>query len=180
MAVRLGNNKWNSGDYFYSDDFNDTFSYGGRLIQIITPTTLKIEQYRLKSAEFTVSELFNINPSFGLTDFDYLLFVIQIHTRSYTAFANSVTDYITIQTAPTNGTLSDSLPKTEVYKIFSYDASINSTLYNIFTHVHTLTEAEKTSGLDLNIILDSITSGTQGAITVVFEIKKIFVYGLKL
>lgn len=27
MAVRLGNNKWNSGDYFYSDDFNDTFNF---------------------------------------------------------------------------------------------------------------------------------------------------------
>lgn len=50
MAVRLGNNKWNSGDYFYSDDFNDTFLniFGNVILQTArTSNPIDIERKEL-------------------------------------------------------------------------------------------------------------------------------------
>jgi len=177
MAVRIGSNKWNAGDYFYAEDFNDTFQYGATLLQIITPSNLNIS-VSSQSGTFTTSEIFSITPSFGLISFDTLLFVIHYKSHLNYGFEKRTSHYITLQTRPMGGVFTDSLPETEVYYLqTSSNGGVGNTVNEIYVHTHELTNDEKNDNVEINI---EIKVYNENDPSTTFEIKKILVYGVTL
>ena len=169
MTIRntnLGGTDWSDGEVLDAADLNDTFDalvYGVKVDQIYTDTGFDVAVSGASQDTSNSQELTTISAE-KLSGMNYVVIEITafFDAKKHGGVTSKSSCYLQIETKDVGGSYTDTFPSTIVHEVDSEnsDSGDSTSVVSIktFKWVHTLTNDEKSAGLDIKITARGVTS----------------------
>jgi hypothetical protein len=153
-------NTFTSGaDTNFSGKLNDNFNASGKVLEIYSGTGFDNSS---NTFSYTAAEIAG-------ADYIKIELGLRILANDTTSFSSTKSAGLTIKTAESGGTLSNSLSRVEIWrerKIQQDDyVDRDREIISTFSYYHTLTSLEKSSGVDIEITTDASGSSLENVQT---------------